>query len=75
MHPRLYRLIETHQRIDRDEETVEGVVDLGVDVTTLLLGVGDGDVHQGSVLGLLGSGQDEGGVGGGILGLVLANGW
>ena len=57
-----------------DEETVEGVVDLGVDVAALGLGVGDGDGHQLGVLGLLGRGENEGRVGGGILGLVLANG-
>lgn len=36
--------------------------------------VGDGIVNELGVLGLLGSGEDEGGVGGGILRLVLANG-
>jgi hypothetical protein len=58
-----------------DEEVVEGLVDLGVDVTAGGLGGGDGLVDQGGVLGLLGGGEDEGGVGGGILRLVLANGW
>lgn len=58
-----------------DEEAVEGVVNLSVDVTALGLGVGDGIVNQLGVLGLLGSGEDERRVGGGILGLVLVDGW
>lgn len=57
-----------------DQEAVEGVVNLGVEVTALLLAVLNGDVHQLGVLGLLGGSQDERGVGGGILGLVLADG-
>lgn len=57
-----------------DEETVEGSLDLLVDGLALLLTVGNSSVNEGSVLGLLGSGQDQGGVGGGILGLVLADG-
>jgi hypothetical protein len=36
--------------------------------------VGDSIVNELGVLGLLGGGEDEGGVGGGILRLVLANG-
>jgi hypothetical protein len=50
------------------------VVNLGVDVATLLLAVLDGNVHQLGVFGLLGGSQDEGRVGGSILGLVLGNG-
>lgn len=57
-----------------DEEAVEGVVDLLVNGATLLLAVGDGDVNQLGVLGFLGGGEDERGVGGGILGLVLVDG-
>lgn len=57
-----------------DKETVESGVDLLTDLTTLLLGPVDGNVDQLGVLGLLGGGKDQGGVGGGILGLVLANG-
>jgi hypothetical protein len=59
-----------------DEEVVEGDVDLGVDVLalTVLHTVCDSIVNELGVLGLLGSGEDEGRVGGGILGLVLANG-
>lgn len=51
------------------------MVDLRLDVTALFLAVLDGDVHQLGVLLLLGSGQDEGRIGGGILGLIFANGW
>lgn len=40
----------------------------------LLLALLDGGLNQAGVFGLLGSGQDEGGVGGGILRLVLADG-
>lgn len=57
-----------------DEETLEGSVDLLIDGLALLLTVGNSGVDEGGVLGLLGSGQDQGGVGGGILGLVLADG-
>ena len=42
--------------------------------TYLLLALLDGGVDQAGIFGLLGRGQDEGGVGGGILGLVLADG-
>lgn len=40
-----------------------------------LLSVRDGVVDQVSVVGLLGSGEDQGGVGGGISGLVLGDGY
>jgi hypothetical protein len=57
-----------------DKETVKGGLDLLIEGAALLLTVGNGSVDEGSVFGLLGSSQDQGGVGGGILGLVLANG-
>lgn len=57
-----------------DQEAVQGGIDLLVDGLALLLAVGDGSINEGGILGLLGSGQEQGGVGGGILGLVLANG-
>jgi hypothetical protein len=57
-----------------DEEAVEGGVDLVVLRAAVLLGVGDGLVYQGGVLGLLGGGEDERRVGRGILGLVLGDG-
>lgn len=57
-----------------DEETVQGSVDLLVDSLALLLAVGNSRVNEGGILGLLGSGQDQGGVRGGVLGLVLADG-
>lgn len=56
-----------------DQEAVQGVVDLGVDGAALGLCVFNGHVHQLGVLGLLGSSEDEGRVGGCILGLVFAN--
>lgn len=58
---------------ETNEEVVEGGVDLLVEGLALLLAVGNSGVDQRSVLGLLGGGEDEGGVGGGILGLVLAD--
>lgn len=57
-----------------DEEAVESIVDLGIDAATLLLGEGNGVVDELGVLGLLGGGQDQRGVGGGILRLVLVDG-
>ena len=57
-----------------DQEAVEGVFNLRLDASTLLLAVLDGHIHELGVLGLLGSSQDQGGVGGGILRLVLADG-
>jgi len=57
-----------------DEQVVEGDVDLLGGVLAVLLAVGDSLVDELGVLGLLGGGEDEGGVGGGILRLVLANG-
>lgn len=56
-----------------NEETVKGGIDLLVDGLALGLTVGNGGIDESSVLGLLGGSQDQGGVGGGILGLVLAN--
>jgi hypothetical protein len=58
-----------------NQEAVEGVVDLAVDVATLLLAVLNGAINEGGVLGLLGGSENQGGVGGGILRLVLANGY
>lgn len=57
-----------------DQKSVEGGIDLGVEVATLFLGVLDGVVNQFGILGLLGGGEDERRVGGGILGLVLSDG-
>lgn len=57
-----------------NQQAVESSVDLVVEVTALALGVVDGDIYQLGVLGLLGGSQDERGVGGGILRLVLGNG-
>lgn len=51
-----------------DQEAVQGIVDLGVDVLAgaVLLGVVNSSVNQLGVLGLLGSLEDQAGVGGGI---------
>ena len=57
-----------------DKESVGGVLDLSLDVTSLLLGVLDGDVNESGVALLFGGGQNQGGVGGGILGLVDIDG-
>ena len=57
-----------------DEEAVESSVDLGADVrSTVLLAVSDGNIHKLGILRLLGRSEDQGGVGGGILRLVLAD--
>ena len=53
-----------------NQESVESIVDLLVQVATLLLGEVDSGIDQLGVLGLLGSSEDERGVGGSILGLV-----
>lgn len=57
-----------------NEETVQGGVDLLVKSDTLLLAGSDGGVDEAGVLGLLGGSQDQRGVGGGILRLVLVDG-
>lgn len=57
-----------------DEESVEGGVDLVILVLAVLLAVFDGEVDELCVLLLLGGSEDEGGVGGGVLRLVLGNG-
>lgn len=56
------------------EKVVEGVVDLVVDGTASGLAELDGSVNELGVIGLLGSGEDQRGVGGSILRLVLVNG-
>jgi hypothetical protein len=61
-------------RAELDEQVVEGGVDLSVNITALLLTLLNGSVDQAGIFGLLGSSEDEGGVGGSILGLVLVNG-
>lgn len=57
-----------------DQQLVEGGVHLCVEVAAGLLGGLDGLVNQLRVLGLLGGGEDERRVGGGILRLVFADG-
>jgi len=56
-----------------DEEVVEGGIDLLVGGAGTLLGLGDSGIQKGSILRLLSRGQDQGRVGGGILGLVLGD--
>lgn len=56
-----------------NKQTVDGGIDLLVNGLALGLAVGNGSVDESGILGLLGSSQDQGGVGGGILGLVLAD--
>ena len=51
-------------------QTVHGGVDLGVEVATLLLAKGNSVVDQTLVSGLVSSRENEGWVGGGILGFV-----
>lgn len=57
-----------------DQQAVESGVHLCVDIAAGLLGVLDGLIDQLRVLGLLRRGEDERGVGGGILGLVFSDG-
>jgi hypothetical protein len=56
------------------EQVVQGGVDLLVDGLAMLLAVRNRLVDELGVLGLLGGGEDEGRVGGGVLRLVLADG-
>ena len=56
------------------KKAIQREIDLLVNGLAVLLAIGDSNIDQGGILGLLGSGQDQGGVGGGILGLVLADG-
>lgn len=57
-----------------DEEVVKGDINLLVLGLAVLHTIGDSIVNELGVLGLLGGGEDEGRVGGGVLRLVLANG-
>ena len=56
------------------KEVVQCGVDLVVDAAAVLLAILDGGVDELRVLGLLRRGEDERGVGRGILGLVLVDG-
>lgn len=57
-----------------DEQSVHGVGDLVIDGTSLLLGPFDGRVDELGVGRLVDGGEDEGGVGGSVLGLVDGDG-
>lgn len=56
-----------------NQQTVESGVDLLVQSVALVLTTSNGSIDQAGVFGLLGGGKDQGGVGGGVLRLVLAN--
>ena len=57
-----------------DEEAVQGGLNLLIEAAALSLAVGDRGIDELGILGLLGGSEDQGGVGGSILRLVLANG-
>jgi hypothetical protein len=57
-----------------DEEVVKCGIDLVVDVVGVLLAPRNGGINELCVLGLLGGRENQGGVGGRILGLVLVDG-
>ncbi len=57
-----------------NEKAVESGINLVVDGSAVLLAVLDGDINEWSILLLLGGGEDEGWVGGGVLWLVLGDG-
>lgn len=57
-----------------DKEVVESGINLLLRGAGALLGLSDGGVEESAVLGLLGGSENQGGVGGGILGLVLGHG-
>ena len=57
-----------------NKEVVQCSIDLLLNAAAMLLSVLNGLVDELGVLGLLGGGEDQGRVGGGILRLVLANG-
>lgn len=57
-----------------DEEVVECGVNLVLDVVRVVLAPGNGGIDELCVLGLLGGRENQGGVGGRILGLVLVDG-
>lgn len=57
-----------------DEEVVKCGIDLVVDVVGVLLAPRNGGINELCVLGLLGGRENQGGVGGRILGLVLGDG-
>ena len=57
-----------------NKQTVKSGIDLVVDRASVLLSVLDGRIDEWRVLLLLGGGEDERWVGGGVLWLVLGNG-
>ena len=57
-----------------DKEVVESGINLLLRGARALLGLSDSGIEESGVLGLLGGSENQGGVGGGILGLVLGHG-
>lgn len=57
-----------------NQKTVEGRIDLLVEILAVTLAVLHRGVNQLGIFGLLGGGEDERWVGGGVLWLVLADG-
>jgi hypothetical protein len=57
-----------------NQKTIEGGVDLLINGASLVLSVCNSNVDELSIFGLLGSGEDEGRVGGSILRLIFADG-
>lgn len=60
-------------RAELDQKVVECGINLLVDVLAMLLSVFNGGVNELAVLSLLRRNEDQGRVGGGILGLVLVD--
>lgn len=58
-----------------DQKTVEGGIDLVIDVLAVFFAVGDGSVDEFGVFGFLGGGEDEGWVGGCVLWFVCGDCW
>lgn len=57
-----------------DKQAVESGINLRIEGRALLLALCDGSVGKAGVFGLLGGSKDQRGIGGGILGLVFADG-
>lgn len=58
-----------------NEQVFESCIRLLVDSLAILLARGDGRIDQADVFWLLGSGQNQGRVGSGIMGLIFAEGF
>lgn len=58
-----------------NQKTVKSGINLLVDCISVLLSVCHSDIHKFGIFWLLRCREDQGGVGGGILGLVFADSW